>query len=126
MSYEVPGFKAGTEVAAVDLSAHQYKFAKMTANGVNIATAATDAVIGVIQNKPKAGEAVELDCDGVTKVISGGVIAKGAKVAPDANGKAVAYVSPGAYAAGSEAAGVAFEASAADGVVIAVKLGKHN
>lgn len=69
----------------------QYTFVKVTgAHQAGLAVAATDPVIGVLQNKPqKVGAAATVGISGVTNVVSSAAIAAGAKVAPDAAGKAV-------------------------------------
>jgi Uncharacterized conserved protein (DUF2190) len=69
----------------------QYTFVKVTgAHQAGLAVAATDVIVGVLQNKPqKVGAAATVGISGVTNVISGGPITAGNKVAPDANGKGV-------------------------------------
>jgi len=81
----VPGLTAGA-----DLSSDQYKFGKISAGGVVIATVSGEPVDGVIQDKPSAsGRAVSLAFVGVSKVEAGAVIAAGARVQPNANGLAI-------------------------------------
>lgn len=100
-----------------DLSAKQYYLAKLTSTGCALAAADTDPCYP-IQNKPKpTGEQAALAIAGVSKVIAGGAIAQGAKVAPTAaNGKAQSAAS------GDRWFGIALEAAGADGDIITVLL----
>ena len=84
-------FKAAAALASSTLN-YQYHFVKLTAdNTVTVATGATDAVIGVLQNKPvNTGDAARVRVFGVTRVVAAGVIAVGTKVGTDASGHAVA------------------------------------
>jgi len=108
MAYEVLRTKLGTLKAAADLSAKQYHAVKVSAAGaVNLAGLGEDAV-GIIQNKPILGEAVELAIEtDVTKMVAGGIVGAGTKVAVDANGKAKVA------AAGQYIIGTALEATGA-------------
>jgi hypothetical protein len=117
MAYEVPLHRPPVGLAAADLSTHQFKFAKVTgANAVNIATAGTDVVIGVIQNKPTSGQAVEVETQGTTKVVAGAAISAGAAVMPDASGRAVTATST------NKIQGVALEAAGGAGELVTVLL----
>jgi hypothetical protein len=77
--------------AAADLSAKQYHAVKDNGSGAAAAfAAATDAPIGILQNKPAAaGKSCSIAFDGVAKAILGGTVAKGDLVGPDADGKLV-------------------------------------
>jgi hypothetical protein len=68
----------------------QYTFMKLNASGQAVpVAAATDTVIGVLQNNPKnVGSACEIVVVGATKVLAGGTIAIGAQIAPNASGQA--------------------------------------
>lgn len=83
----VPGLPGSADPNA----GKQYRFLKVTGpHTVGLATAATDPVVGVLQNKPQnVGMAATVGIGGVTNVIAGAAITAGAKVAPDANGAAV-------------------------------------
>ena len=86
----------------------QYTFVKVTgAHTVGLCTAATDVIAGVLQNKPQnTGMASTVGIFGVSKVVAGGNVTAGNKVAPDANGAAVADATNGkCIALGSGAAG---------------------
>lgn len=104
--------------AAADQSAAQYLFLKQTAaNTAGVCAAITDVAIGVQQDAPAAaGRNCSVAIAGTTKVVAGGVIAQGARVAPTAAGKAQTAVST------QFPRGIAKEASTADGDVIEIIL----
>lgn len=106
--------------AAADLSAKQYFLVELTAEDtVGLINAATDRVIGVLQNKPKLDEAAQVRILGISKVVSDGTtaIAVGDYVGPNASGKAIKKAT-----ADNVVAGIALKASDADGDVIPVLL----
>ena len=127
MAYEIPVFDFTLEAAA-DLSASQYRFVRVDANGRAALCGAGQPAVGVLQNKPSAaGQAAQVRALGITKVVAGGAISKGALVASDASGQAVAATvttantTTGALT-GSHVAGIALEAAAGAGQVISVLL----
>lgn len=62
--------------AAADLSALQYTFVKLDANGDVIACAAAgEKSVGVLQNKPKLGETAVVRPHGLSKVVASAAIA---------------------------------------------------
>ena len=64
-----------TLTAGADLSGDQYKLVQLSAtNTVTLASAVTQAVIGVLVNAPASGEAAEVAIEGVVKVIAGGSV----------------------------------------------------
>ena len=69
----------------------QYRMLKLTAkNTVGLCTAAGDAVVGVLQNKPqRPGQAATVAYEGVTNITAGGTIAVGDLLVPDATGRGV-------------------------------------
>ena len=72
--------------------AKQYSFVKVTgAHQVGLATANTDLVVGVLQNKPQVnGQAATVAIRGVSNVIVGtGGVTAGDKISSDSNGHAV-------------------------------------
>lgn len=83
--------------AGADLSAKQHYIVKLdsTEDQVVLASAATDAILGVLQNKPTSGQYGSIAISGVTKVIAGGNVSAGNMVTADANGKAVATTNAG-------------------------------
>ncbi len=86
-----------------DLSAKQYFIVKLTSGEVVLAAAATDVLIGVLMNKPKAGENAEvqlINSQGTCKVIAGGTISAGNMLTADSAGKAVATTTTGNYLLG--------------------------
>jgi len=85
-----------TFVADQDLRTKQYFLVKMQATGtpmgVILASAVTDACIGVLQNEPNTGEAAVVRVLGTSKVSCGtpvGLVVPGLVVS-DANGQAIA------------------------------------
>ncbi len=131
MGFEYPVLDI-TLLAAADLSASQYLLVKADANGKAALAAAGEAPIGVLQNKPTAGQAAQVRLYGVSKVVAGAAIAKGAFVASDANGKAKA--AQAAYTntvdagvaqdplIGSHVIGIALDAASAANEIIPVAL----
>lgn len=57
--------------AAADLSAHQFKLVKITPTGVAVCDGVGDQAIGVLQNKPLAGQPCTITVIGVTELIAG-------------------------------------------------------
>ncbi len=85
--------------AAADFTGKRYTIVKTDSNGdiVN-ASAATDAILGVIDNEPTLGrtaDVVTVNSDGTFKVKAGGVISKDAYLTSDSNGAAVATTTTG-------------------------------
>lgn len=100
MATQVTGPTSSRYAAAADYSAKQFYIVKQSGDAaVTLASAATDLLIGVIQNKPKSGEAVEVFGrwgGGTGKVILGsGGATRGAFLTADADGKAVATTTGG-------------------------------
>ena len=116
-SYEIPGFKFSLETGA-DLSAGQYRFVKLDANGLAVLCAAiTDKPIGVLQNDPGLGEEAEIMVTGITKMSADSAIAIGDELGTSADGQADTIVS------GSDTTvrlvGQALQAAGAAGVIFA-------
>jgi hypothetical protein len=65
------------QAAGADLSSSQYRLVKTPVAPVVVTTAATDVVLGVLQNKPTAGQACDIKWIGVTKLLAGGTITAG-------------------------------------------------
>ena len=61
-------FKIGHLVAQDDLTANQYKFVKINANGTISACATSVGACGVQQNKPIVGDPVTITAMGITKL----------------------------------------------------------
>lgn len=113
MAYEQRGMSVGQEVAAADLSAKQFYLVAMSSTGWNVAGAGT-YVDGALQNKPASGAVCDVMVDGISKVVAGAAIAKGARIASTAAGKAVTAVT------NDYSFGVALQAALADGDIISV------
>lgn len=88
MAYEIPVLVDSKHLAYASLATKQYFFVKLTSNGIELCSGATDIPFGVLQNAPAAGEAAEVMRLGVSKVVSGGTIAIGALIGTDSAGKA--------------------------------------
>lgn len=77
-------------VAANDLSTHQFKIVKLTADfTVDLCSDPGNTPVGVLQDNPKAGLPAEVQCTGVAKVIAGAGVTIGQWVGTDGNGLAV-------------------------------------
>ena len=118
MAFENPVSTFPGLEAAADLSTHQFKFVKVTANRrVNI-TGAGEQAIGVLQDDPDAaGKSAAVWGPGSTsKVVAGAAVTAGDKVMSDATGRAITATSTNFIN------GVAIEAAAGAGAVITVLL----
>jgi hypothetical protein len=106
------GMKCVTLEAGADLSAKQFFFVAVSADGQIDPCGDGAAADGVLQNDPaNVGDAAEVAIGGIVKVICGGVVTRGGPVASDAAGEAV---NP---ASGDIILGTALE-TGADGKVI--------
>lgn len=106
--------------AAADLSALQYTFVKLDANGNVVAcSAAGEKSIGVLQNKPKNGETAVVRPIGLSKVVASAAIAAGDFIATTAAGQAkTALRLVAASGNASNVMGMALRAAAAVNVII--------
>lgn len=87
-SYEIPGFKFSLEAGA-DLSAGQYHFVKLDANGLAVlCSAITDKPVGVLQNDPGLGEEAEVMATGITKMSADSAVAIADEIGTSADGQA--------------------------------------
>ena len=78
-------FEAGS-----DLSAYQFQFMAMSADGQIDRSGAGAYAVGVLQNEPSAaGRAAEVAINGKMQVKCGGAVTAGGPVASDASGQAV-------------------------------------
>lgn len=79
--------------AGADLSSNQYQFVKLNSSAqVVLCAAATDVPIGILQNKPKSGQAADVMMSGISKVVASAALTVGNLVGTDSSGKAAAYV----------------------------------
>ena len=86
-NFEIPLLK-WTRDAGADLRTSQYLGLKMS--GANVVLAGNgERIVGVLQNKPNSGEAVEIQTLGITKGVLGDTVTAGADVAMDASGRFV-------------------------------------
>jgi hypothetical protein len=114
-----------TFTSAADLTAKQYFLVKLSDDKtVNLASAATDNIIGVLQNKPDEGEAALVRVLGTSKVSAGTPVgvAYGNFVTTDSNGQAIATTTTG-----NHVIGIALEsASTAVGDVVEVLISRFH
>lgn len=104
--------------AAADLSTKRYFIVKQNSSKqVALGAAATDSLIGVLQNKPKQGEGALVRFGGTSKVVASAAISVGARVTSTAAGKAVATTTTN-----DTVIGIALEAAGADGDIIEIQL----
>ena len=108
-------------VASVDLSAKQYYFIAVDTNGQAALTGDDGNPIGVLQNKPAAGEAATICVAGVTKVYVGTESGLGAGYNVGCNAASAAKVSD----TGSFRLGVSLEDPTADGDIISMLFQKN-
>jgi len=91
VAYEIPG-RTITLEAAADLSASQFHFVGVNSAGkaaLAILSTGTGDVLGILQNKPIAGQAASIMIDGVSKVVSqGSTLAAGDLVGNSTSAKA--------------------------------------
>jgi hypothetical protein len=94
-------------IAGEDLSSHQYKLVKVSAeNTVARQTTAGGNIFGVLNNKPENGENATVVVGGATRCFAGGTIAAGNEVSVTASGTATAALS-GDYIVGTAISAVA-------------------
>jgi len=116
MAKDIRGFARSYQVAG-DISSLLFRFVKLSGGTVVAAAAATDPVVGVLQNKPTAaGQVATVMVDGLSKCIASKAIAAGVPVYITSTGKVTDT------AASNKAVGIAEDAAAADGDVISVLL----
>lgn len=87
-----------TYIASVDLDNSQHYFVDLTATARKITVAAADGGIGILLNKPKAGEHATVMVRGQGKVHAGGAVSVGNLIIAAGSGFAAVH-SPGATVA---------------------------
>lgn len=115
-------FKAGADLSA---AGKQFLAVKITGgvspnNTIDVASAATDRCVGILQNKPAANQAAEIRLMGISRAISDGSgtsIAAGDYVGPNSSGKMVKKAT-----ADYNVLGIALDPSTANGTIIGVLL----
>lgn len=87
----------GQPGSAVPNTGMQYRGIKLTgAHQVGLATAASDIIVGIIQNKPqRAGEPATVGISGVTNVMSGAAFAAGVEIVVDGTSRFIAGATTG-------------------------------
>lgn len=81
-------------VAGADLSSKRYYAVKLGTDAQEVVLCGDgEKAVGLLQNKPVENKGATVAVGGVAKGIAGGVIAKGAQVASDGNGKLVTAAS---------------------------------
>lgn len=101
--------------ASADLSSNQYYVVVESSGEVALASAATDNILGVLQNAPVAGDNAEVlgrHANETGKVIAGGTIAVGDKLTTNGDGKAVTTTT-----ANDQVFGIARKAAVANDIV---------
>lgn len=115
--WTIPGL-----VATGNLASSQYKvvIAASTAGAVKVgATAASDAILGILQNDPASGEAAEVACVGICKALAETSVTYGCKLTVSSTGRVKATTTDK-----DEAIGIALKASSAAGDIIPVLLSR--
>jgi hypothetical protein len=93
--------------AASDLTDEQFHWAKGSGTmECDVAGAADEDLLGIIQNKPEDGQATEIRRVGISKMLCGGVISAWDKVTSDASGHGVAASDAERYGAISLEVGI--------------------
>lgn len=116
--FSIPGL-----VASATLAAAQYKCVKhaSTAGQVIVGAAATDNVIGILQNDPAAGEPALIACSGVALALSEDTVAAGDSLASSTTGRVKTTTS-----ANNGVVGMALEAgSAGDLIQILISISNY-
>lgn len=94
MAYDIPGQMISLEAAA-DLSAKQYFIVKVDANGKADLCGDNGNGIGVLQNKPTAGQSAQIMIGGVSKFVGSASLAPDTIIASNAAGKGKAAAALG-------------------------------
>lgn len=88
-AFEQP-FKYITGIPAVDFTEKRYYGVKFNTDGNIVLAGAGDPIVGVIQEPNDIDEPAQVMQSGITFAVFGGIVADGAEVSMDANGKFVA------------------------------------
>lgn len=82
-------FCLGGRTAATDFTGKQFHFAKLALNGQVALCGNGEAGLGIIQDEPKQGQAVNVAIHGISKAVAGGNISEGDALQANAAGKAI-------------------------------------
>lgn len=109
MAVEQPLFNVGFCKAAADYKAKQFHLVDVSADeAVTLASVSGQACLGILQNKPDAGEAANVMVGGISKVVAGtGDLAAGALFMAHTDGTAVTASGSGKYPLGMVIKGAA-------------------
>ena len=107
--------------AAADLSAKQYHFVAVNTAGKAALTGDDGNPVGVLQNKPTAGQAAQVCVAGVTKLVIGTESGLGAGYNVGCDASSAGKVSD----VGSYRAGVSLEDPTADGDIVSILFQKN-
>lgn len=111
MSTEQQGYDISLE-AQSDLSTYQYHvMAGSGVDGCDLAGAADEDSVGILQNKPEEEQSAEIRRVGISKAVCGGAIPVWSQVTPDADGHVVVATS------GQRYVGLAQQVGATDRVI---------
>lgn len=121
MATEGPLIHDGSQtVANSNLAANQFYAVKITGQRlVDLASTGGEAIYGILQNKPTAGQAADVGILGVTKAAAGAAVSAGAALMTDSSGRLITATST------NHRVGVALEAASAAGQLITVSLSGH-
>jgi hypothetical protein len=107
--------------AAADLSAGQFLAVKITAaRAVNLASTGGEAIYGILQNKPTAGQAADVGIFGISKARAGAAITAGAYLMTDTSARLITVVTT------SHRVAQALEAATAADQIITVVIGPNS
>ncbi len=112
MALQDPGLDVGYVVANADLSASQFCAVKVGGADLNVVLASSggEAILGILQNKPTAGQAADVRFTGISKAKAGAAYSRGALLMTDSSGRLITATSGNhAVAMALEAAGGANE-----------------
>lgn len=98
MAVELQVFDFGNCKAAADLSSNQFYGVKLSGEfEVDLAGAADAALLGILQNKPRADAAVQVRRVGLSKAFIAATVAVGAQLTTTSTGKLITATSGQRY-----------------------------
>lgn len=95
MAIESTGLDLSVVTANADLSASQFCGVIVATNdfGVSLATVGTAPILGILQNKPTAGQAADVRFSGVSKAIAGAAYTRGTYLMVNGSGQLITATS---------------------------------
>lgn len=93
--------EGGNLIANADLSTKQFYAVKQTSTDrkVDLASTGGEAITGILQNAPIAGDAADVCFDGFCKAIAGAAFASGVALMTDTSGRLITQTSTSAKVA---------------------------